>query len=284
MTYTAAETEPLAQRLVKDLPGLNINLARAWIKAESGANGNVLGTTHTGANGKAVLDKYPTQIAGIDAAAQRIKTLSYYKPFYKTITSGGNVRQQALALIASPWNHPGSPYYTKVFAAAGLLGGPIKSTGGGGVGLPNPIKTVTAPIAGATTNTGTSGPNIFGLADGTVITPAIVTQMMATLTAGGFFANDDPMGTGRQVTQALLNGLVGKQWNATLALQLQAEFDNAAKATGATYNPISGITDPIAGLTAGLGTIAKYLGALILLGLGVYLYSKGGGTGEAATA
>jgi hypothetical protein len=45
-----------------------------------------------------------------------------YGPVVKAI-QGGNVTQQANALIASPWNTPGSPYYKRVFTAAGLLGG-----------------------------------------------------------------------------------------------------------------------------------------------------------------
>lgn len=36
MTYPAAWAEPLAQRLVHELPGLDISHARAWIKAQSG--------------------------------------------------------------------------------------------------------------------------------------------------------------------------------------------------------------------------------------------------------
>ena len=132
MSYTASQTEPLAQRLVANLPGLNINLARAWIGAESGANNNPLGVTASAGSGQPVgqwispttyLVKYQAPQAGIDAAAALLKSPSMSWAYGKVLTAikGGNYTQQAHALIASPWNKPGSPYYTRVFTAAGLI-------------------------------------------------------------------------------------------------------------------------------------------------------------------
>jgi hypothetical protein len=144
MTYTAAQTAPLAARLVQDLPGLNLNVATVWINAESGGNNNPLGMTATRGSSAPVgqwigantyLVKYATPTAGIDAAAAHIKTSSYYTGIVASLS--GNARQQALAIIASPWNAVGSPYYTRIFTAAGLLGG----TGG----ATRPAPTVSVP-------------------------------------------------------------------------------------------------------------------------------------------
>lgn len=114
-TYTPSQIEPLARRLCQDLPGLHVEVARCWIRAESGTGNNPLGMT---VGGKLVI--YSTPIAGIDAAAARVKTLSYYKGIVASL-DGGSIRDQALAIIASPWNAPGSPYYTHQFSDCGLL-------------------------------------------------------------------------------------------------------------------------------------------------------------------
>src|ERR1035437_11134209 len=122
MGYTASYTEPLAQRLAADLPGLNINLARSWICAESGANNNPLGVTASGGSGQPVgqmistntyLVKYPTQQAGIDAAAALLKSpsMSWASAPVLTAIKSGSAATQAKAVIASPWYTSGSPDY-----------------------------------------------------------------------------------------------------------------------------------------------------------------------------
>ena len=132
MSYTTSQTEPLAQRLVANLPGLDINLARAWIGAESGANNNPLGVTASRGSSAPVgqwigtntyLVKYATPQAGIDAAAALLQSPSMSWAYGKTAQAikTGDATAQANALIASPWNTPGSPYYKRVFTAAGLL-------------------------------------------------------------------------------------------------------------------------------------------------------------------
>src|ERR1035437_6000999 len=143
MTYTVSQTEPLAQRLVSNLPGLDINLARAWITGESGANNNPLGVTATLGSGQPIgqmisartyLVKFPTPQAGIDAAAALLKSPSMswaYGGVTKAIATG-TPAQQAQALIASPWNVKDSPYYTRVFTAAGLLNKTTTPTASGG--------------------------------------------------------------------------------------------------------------------------------------------------------
>lgn len=138
MTYTAAQTEPLAQRLVANLPGLDISLARSWITAESGAHNNPLGVTAKVGSGKPIgqmigpntyLVRYPTPQAGIDAASAMLKSSSMswaYGGVIKAIASGDRTAQ-AKALIASPWNARNSPYYTRVFTKAGFLSGTTKT-------------------------------------------------------------------------------------------------------------------------------------------------------------
>lgn len=119
MTYTAAETEPLAERLITDLHGMHIEVARAWITVESGIDNNPLGVTIIDANGNRVLASYPTQLAGIDAAAVRVKTNPVYSGIMGSLD--GTIKDQALAIIASPWNVRNSPYYRREFTAMGLL-------------------------------------------------------------------------------------------------------------------------------------------------------------------
>ena len=146
MAYTAAEIEPLAQRMVQQLPGLNIDLARVWIRSESGVGNNPLGVTSM-QGGVSKLNTYPTRIAGIDAAINLLKSSSNYAGV-RTAIATGDLQKQAEALIASPWNRRGSPYYTKVFGAAGFLSGSSTTPSGGAstpiTTLPNPPNTSTS--------------------------------------------------------------------------------------------------------------------------------------------
>jgi len=309
MGYTAAQTNVLAQRLVKDLPGLNINVARAWIQAESGGNNNPLGMTAQRGSGAPVgqwisantyLIKYATPTAGIDAAAAHLKTSTYYHGIIGSLASG-SASQQAMAIIASPWNATNSTYYANAFSKAGLLGnlsahqthlinigdvagllqtlgytaasGGVRGSGGGHVAPVAGTILTSTPVAAVT---GATSSNMFGLADGTVLTADVITKMMATLDAGGFFAND-PGGIARSETQTILASFQGQQWNATTALAMQAQLGSAATAANPVGNAISNIG-------ATLGKIATYLGALILIGLGLYIYSKGSGGQPVAAA
>lgn len=128
MGYSDAEVEPLAQRMVALLPGLDIRLARVWIKSESGANNNPLGVTASKGSSAPVgqyigpstyLIRYPSREAGIDGAVALIKRSSNYAGIRASL--GQPVNVQAAAVIASPWHARNSPYYTKVFTQAGLL-------------------------------------------------------------------------------------------------------------------------------------------------------------------
>ena len=252
MTYSAAETEPLAQRLVSDLPGLDIRLARAWIIAESGDNGNVLGVTHV-ENGVSKLNTYATREQGIDAAAALVKSSSHYSGVRSAI-AGGNVRQQALALIASPWNHPGSPYYTTRFTAAGLLGGlPTTSTSSGGPTLADAL-----------------GRNV------TLTNPAAIRAIAAELKAkgiGGTHTEGDIYTylidfIGKRASEVPLNypGVVG----ADPKMNVDRSGESATI-------PGEGLIPAIPDVGSALIQVTTYLAALFIVGLGVFLYSKSNG-------
>ena len=120
--YTSSRIDYLAKYLQSLLPGLNYDVAKTWITSEKGVSGNVLGTTYT-KDGKQRLFTYPSQEAGLEAAANWIKTRSIYAGVNTSLS--GTAQQQAVALANSPWNRS---YYTKVFS--GLMGGQTSPSGG----------------------------------------------------------------------------------------------------------------------------------------------------------
>ena len=120
--YTQSRIDYLARYLQGLLPGLDYNVAKTWITSEKGVSGNVLGTTYT-KDGKQRLYEYSSQEAGLEAAANWIKTRSIYAGVKNSLS--GTSQQQATALAQSPWNRS---YYTKVFS--GLMGGQTSPSGG----------------------------------------------------------------------------------------------------------------------------------------------------------
>lgn len=246
MSYTWAEVEPLAARLVADLPGLDIRLARVWIRAESGAHNNPLGVTATRGSGAPVgqwigsdryLVAYPSRIAGIDAAAALVRSSSNYSGIMASL--GGSLRTQALAVIASPWHRRNSPYYTVAFTAAGLLSG-------SGPAAPKTNPRPDAPDRG---RLGAWG-DIVSFPVGHILTAADVDAIMQKLSAAGFF----PFDIGSSHTRAVLGTAIGKAWNKDLQVQLQGQFGVAAAAAAPGVPDIAGA---IAGLPATLGGVAS---------------------------
>lgn len=117
MTYSTAQKNAAANLLIEYLPGMHYRVARAWVTAEQGGNNNVFGVTIGG-----VLQKYVSLRVGVRAAADRIKTLTMYRPIRDSL-KGGTHRQQATAICRSPWRlGPGGlkrvcgqdPYYTRI--------------------------------------------------------------------------------------------------------------------------------------------------------------------------
>lgn len=237
MGYSDAEVEPLAQRLVQQLPGLDVRLARVWIKSESGANGNPLGVTHV-ENGVSKLSTYATREQGIDAAASLVRSSGNYAGV-RSAFAGGNLRQQALALIASPWNARNSPYYTRVFTAAGLLGS------GGATTTGDPKLLAALKQAGISTD------------PAHVLTTAEQVKLTRILYP---LSRSPNLVTARTVGDFLKMTTVGEQAGTAVG--------EAAAAVGA-LNPLPGIAESLV-------QVSTYLAALFLVGLGVFLYSKGG--------
>lgn len=116
MTYTANQMNQAVAALVKAIPGLQPDVARAWVTAEQGVNYNILGVTYTDSSGKQRLYSYSSWDQGAQAAAHLIATGPYggVRAALKT----GSSQKEAAAIIASPWNHP---YYSGTSSAvAGL--------------------------------------------------------------------------------------------------------------------------------------------------------------------
>ena len=263
MAYTAAEVEPLAQRLVQLLPGLDIRLARVWIKSESGVGNNPLGVTHTGPQGKSVLSTYGSRLEGIEAAAALVKRSSNYAGIRASL-AGGNLRQQALAIIASPWNRRGSPYYTRVFTAAGFLGGtPPPVTGGPSYQPP--------PSGGGTPATGQNAIQMSltrwlattGTSSSSKITGPQVDAFLAV------FKKESGIDISGEFPKA---SLIGKTW--------ADAFGILGGMSGPPDDPLAFVNDVPTAINSAVGsitTIAAMLAALAIVALGVFIYSKGGG-------
>jgi hypothetical protein len=161
VSLTLAQTrERFAQALVKDLPGLQLSVARAWSAAEVGTARNSLGT------GGATGPTYATPELGAQAAANLIKTSGQYAGIRASLKST-NPNTQATAIAQSPW-HLGAtglktaggtdPYYARIFKMFGLTvpGATVTSGKPGGssdaAGAPSqpgaaPNLTATAPAA-----------------------------------------------------------------------------------------------------------------------------------------
>lgn len=126
--YSASRIDYLAKYLQSLLPGLDYNVATTWIKSEKGVSGNVLGTTYNDASGQHLFT-YPSQEAGLRAAAGWINTRSIYSGIKGSL--GQSSTAQASAIANSPWNRS---YYKGVFA--NLISPTGSSNPGGGASTP----------------------------------------------------------------------------------------------------------------------------------------------------
>lgn len=127
--YTPQRIQQLAGRLSAGIPGLDPKVAEAWIRAEKGVNGNVLGRTYYDAQGNQRLYQYESQEAGIDAAISLVLNSPTYAKLRASLATG-NQQQDLAALMASPWNRP---YYTSTLpglmnasGALGMTSGPTR--------------------------------------------------------------------------------------------------------------------------------------------------------------
>lgn len=114
--YTSSRISQLAQ-LWSSLTGLDYSVAQAQITAEQGVNGNPVGLE----NGSGQLMTFPTQEAGLQAAALNLKTNPAYAALRNAISTG-NPAVQAHALAASPWGpsgyYAGSPAFSALLTAS----------------------------------------------------------------------------------------------------------------------------------------------------------------------
>lgn len=109
---------------------------------------------------------------------------------------------------------------------------------------------------------------------GHIITVADVDKMMDTLDKAGYF-KDDPafLGIGKSTTRQILMTAVGKQWDKSLQDQLQKQFGLAAQEATA----LGGVSDAIGGIGDAITKVAAYGAALVLIVVGLYLYSRSSG-------
>ncbi len=149
MGYNPLQTIQATNAMVAAMPGLQPSVARAWVSAEQGDNFNIVGVTYNNATGQH-LYQYSSFTQGAQAAANLLKSNPAYAGIRQAIASG-DAKQQAAAIIASPWNHP---YYSKGGGAAGL-----RAIAGNAVSL-DPIQGSVALSTGAATGAFTAaGPD-----------------------------------------------------------------------------------------------------------------------------
>ena len=149
MGYSSSQIDSAAKMLQAALPGLNYDVAKAWVTSEQGVNNNVLGVTNPANHS---LYSYSSMQSGINAAANLVKSSSNYAGIRAVL--GTTSQQEAAAIVNSPWNAP-SHYKSTTYAGglraiAGSGGGAPGGTGtpGGtpisGISLPNPLDPASA--------------------------------------------------------------------------------------------------------------------------------------------
>lgn len=151
MSYSTAQMNSAVDALVKAIPGLQPDVARAWVLAEQGVNYNILGVTYTDSSGQHLF-KYSSWSQGAAAANKLIQTGPYAG--IRNALKTGNSQKEAAAIIASPWNHP---YYSKGAGASALrqvagtasASNPPTPISSGTSTNPTPSGSTTSPIPNA---------------------------------------------------------------------------------------------------------------------------------------
>lgn len=118
MTYSPQLANQVGSLFSQLVPGFPSKLASDWATIESGVGNNPYGVTVKNASGSWVLATYPTLQAGVQAAARLFLTAPQYAPL-RAATRTGDPNAIASALVASPWNTPGSPTYSSWFTSLG---------------------------------------------------------------------------------------------------------------------------------------------------------------------
>lgn len=99
MAYTQAQINQATAALQQALPGLNANVAKAWVTAEQGNYNNITGLT----NSSGQLIHFNSYQDAATAIANNINTNPIYANLSAAIKSG-NAQAQAQALATSPWH------------------------------------------------------------------------------------------------------------------------------------------------------------------------------------
>jgi len=268
--YNSARVNYLASYLQSLLPGLNKQVATTWITAEKGVNGNVIGLTsgtqanvypgQTGSWYNAPTNQwiaiFPSQEAGLRAAANLIQTQPRYSKFVGTLPSG-NASSQASALSTSGWNNG---YYAGVFKSL------ISATNSSAAGpAPNGGASTPLTVSPTTTNPPTSG-LLGSIPANTIIdasTVGTIVKGIQGLTGGtGQYAPDTATLT------TIVAKYIGKPWNSDTQLNISKDVQNAIPANSPLNGAIA--TNPFLGAVstvAGAGGIPDVQTAVVFVGI-----------------
>jgi hypothetical protein len=145
-TYSPALASQVGTLFSQLVPGFPKGVATTWATLESGVGNNPYGVT----DGNGHLLTFASLQAGVQAAATLLLTSSNYSSVRAAVRTG-DPNAVASALVASPWNTPGSPYYASGFTAAGYH-----------------IDLSTVPAAPNGNAGGATGPSYRGQGSGTV--------------------------------------------------------------------------------------------------------------------
>lgn len=142
MSYNPIQMMQATSAMTKAIPGLQYDVARAWVTAEQGDNYNIVGVTYNDATGQHLF-KYSSFDQGAQAAYNLLKSNPAYAGVLKALQTQDS-QKQAAALIASPWNHP---YYSSGSGASALRA-VAGTTPSGTTTKPQPSGTGTVVLAG----------------------------------------------------------------------------------------------------------------------------------------
>lgn len=294
MSYSHAT--PDNAKYLASKTGLNYWVALAWLMNEGQSVNNPtnpLNIRKGGAPGQTGTSggfaKYASPHAGLDAAAWLVNNSAHYTGIRAAIKTKDPLTE-ARAIERSPWaaghygglKNPGG--ISKALAkliditlpppAPG--GGPPGGAGAGSSGDPgstigpNPDRD---PGHSSDLCAWHSGTDAICFPQGHIITQTDADYIIAYLKSHNFFSGDDPMGTGQQVTTALVNKLVGSAWTPDLFAFIQSEYGVAS--ASATIDPVTLVGNAIGGLGNTLVKIVTYVIAAAIIFVGIWLYSKG---------
>lgn len=151
-TYSLALASQVGTLFSQLVPGFPTKLATDWATIESGVGNNPYGVTVKNSAGQWVLATYPTLQAGVQAAATLLLTAPQYSSIRAAVRTG-DPNAVASALVASPWNTPGSPTYSAWFTQQGYHIDLSSVPGSAGQAGPTPASPATGTLASYVSST-----------------------------------------------------------------------------------------------------------------------------------